>query len=222
MCAALGRAHEFFLALKKAGLNDEIIKEVINSKDNEKAKKMLAAISAEPVKKDSTKNVQNEALILSYVFSFTVIPANTEKFVAKDNFIVDTSNNAKVKISYLGDNFNEWFLKKAEEPFPGSTIYGRELNKNSVNSPVLAELGGHEKAETTLTELYTAMKVQPNGEKGALLNNGFANIFYVRDINNILRAVYVLWDGDGWIVGACSVEGPDAWDAGFLVFSRNS
>ena len=38
----------------------------------------------------------------------------------------------------------------------------------------------------------------------------------------MLRAVYVRWRGDGWDVGAGSVENPGGWGDGYQVFSRNS
>lgn len=160
-------------------------------------------------------------ILSTIVCTFTVAPT-TEKFVAKDKFKVDTGKKAGVRTSFLGDNFKEWFLNKIEGPFPGSTVNGRKLEKNSVDGPILAELGGSEVAETTLTELYAAMEAQPNGESGDLLNNGWANIFYIRDINGTLRAVDVYWLGDGWFVFAHSVEDPSEWNADRQVFSRNS
>jgi len=160
--------------------------------------------------------------ILGEIVTTVTIPATTEKFVAKDKFKVDISREAKVKIAYVGKNFKELFLEKIEEPSPGSTVYGRKLNKNSVDGPIIAELGGQEKAETTLSEVSTMMERQANGEAGGLLNNGYANIFYVPDITGTLRAVRVSWDGYGWSVDAGSVEDPDEWYTGDLVFSRNS
>ncbi len=44
MCAFIGKTHEFLLALEKAGFTDELIQEIINSKDNELAIKMYAAV----------------------------------------------------------------------------------------------------------------------------------------------------------------------------------
>ncbi|MHB8903723.1 MAG: hypothetical protein ACYC40_01285 [Patescibacteria group bacterium] len=166
--------------------------------------------------------IQTVTSILSAIISTFVVSATTIKFVAKGKFVVNTSKKAEVKISFLGDNFINWFLGKTEDPFVGSTVYGRKLNKGSVDGPILAELGGQEKAETTLTEIYAMMGRQPNGESGELLNNGYANIFYVRDIDSILRAVRVRWSGDGWSVRAYSVEFPHDWLAGSCVFSRNS
>ena len=165
---------------------------------------------------------QTIVALLGEIIATAVIPATTEKFITKDKFKVDTSKKAKVNISYLGDNFKSWFLGKVENPFPGSTLYGRQLNQNSVDGPILAELGGQEKAETSLNEIYAMMESQPNGESGDLLNNGWANIFYVMDISGTLRAVSVYWNDDGWHVYASSVEGPGEWNAGGRVFSRNS
>lgn len=170
----------------------------------------------------TTKQAQIVATILSEIIATATIPATTTKFVAKDKFVVDISEESRVKISRLGNNFKEWFLGKCEDPFSGGTVYGRKINKGSVDGPILTELGGQEKAETTLTETYAMMSAQPNGKSGDLLNNGFANVFYVRDINNTLRAVRLNWDGDGWIVDAHSVKDPIDWHVRYRVFCRNS
>ncbi len=94
--------------------------------------------------------------------------------------------------------------------------------KNSFDGPIIAELGGEAKAETTLTEIYDLMDRQSEGREGVLLNNGWANIFYVKDLAGVLRAVGVRWDDAGWRVFADSVEDPTEWYAGRQVFSRNS
>lgn len=160
--------------------------------------------------------------ILSPVVSAVTVPATTKEFVAKDKFVVDTSQGAKVKISYFDDDFKTWFLEKIEETFSGSTIFGRQLKKNSLDGPILTELGGERVAETSLAELYAAMATQPNGEDGALLNNCRANIFYVPDITGTLRAVLVYWDDGGWRVDAYSVRRLFGWPADGRIFSRNS
>ncbi len=170
----------------------------------------------------SKTDVPPAPAILSEVISTVTLSATTEKFVAKDKFVVDTGKKAKVKISYVGDNFKAWFTEKTEEPFAGSTVYGRKLNRGSVDGPIISELGGQEKSETTLSEMYAMMERQANGEKSELLNNGYANIFYIRDITGTLRAVTVDWDGGGWYVEALSVGSPLGWFGGSQVFSRNS
>lgn len=189
----------------------------IGGADGELWRKRFAEALREGVKQ-TTKN------ILEFIGT-TVIPATTAQFVAKGKFVRNTGHKAKVKISYLGDNFTEWFLSgdsKTEDPISEQTLCSAKLKKSSVDAPIIAELGGEAKAETALTEVFSLMEKQPNGENGALLTNGYANIFYVRDQHGVLRAVRVGWDDGGWDVRAGSVEIPDMWHDGSRVFSRNS
>ena len=151
-------------------------------------------------------------------------------------------NNSSVKISYVGDNFKTWFYGKvevqpnADETEPGEGPYrtlgenGADksvlcyytLNRRSVDGPIIKELGGEDKVKTTLFHIAALMWKQPDGKQGALLTNGYANIFYVHDINGVLRAVRVRWYGRGWLVCACSVGFPDGWGAVCRVFSCDS
>jgi hypothetical protein len=83
-------------------------------------------------------------------------------------------------------------------------------------------LGGEAKVETTLTELWDMLKKQPKGEDGDLLINGYANIFYIKDAEGVLRAVLVHWFAAGWFVSADSVELSLEWSAGYRGFCCNS
>jgi hypothetical protein len=167
------------------------------------------------------------------------IAATMEPFVARTRFVVNTKKDAAVKISCLGDNFKAWFLGKTEAPFAGSTLKYGKLSRRSVDGPIITDLGGNEKAASSLAEPFALMAQQPNGEDGALLNNGWANIFYVEDevrtpedeafayVNVagkkvVLRTVYVYWYGDGWSVHANPVSNPLEWNDDDQVFSRDS
>lgn len=150
------------------------------------------------------------------------ISATTKKFVVKERFVLSIGSDVAVKISYLGDNFKAWFSEKTEEPFAGSTIQSFKLRQSSLDQPIITELGGEAKAETTLAEIYALMERQKNGEHGILLANGWANIFYVRDASGVLRAVRVYWCDGGWDVDAYSTSDPRGWSGGLRVFSRNS
>ena len=157
--------------------------------------------------------------------STVVVSATTSKFVAKTAFVVNTKRNAPVKISGVWDNFTAWFLSgtgKTEDPITEQALRYHKLRQASVDGPIIQELGGEAKAETTLSEMFSLMEKQKNGEDGVLLNNGWVNIFYIRDQNGVLRAVRVFWDGGGWSVNAHSVEDQSRWDGGDQVFSRNS
>lgn len=70
--------------------------------------------------------------------------------------------------------------------------------------------------EVTLNHVAWAIKNDKN-----LLTNENANIFYVKDKNDICHAVFVRWDGFGWRVYAYPVGSSVPWGGGYRVFSRN-
>lgn len=151
-----------------------------------------------------------------------MVPATTGKFVAKDHFVVNTAADAPVKIAWIGDDFKRWFSGKIEEPFAGGMLRYHTLRTSSVDAPIIQELGGEAKAETTLTEFYALLKQQRNGKDGVLLMNGYANVFYIRDARGVLRAVFANWYDVGWDVNTNSVTYPHEWRDGSQFFSRNS
>lgn len=154
-----------------------------------------------------------------------VVSATTEVFVATKKFVVGKTPAASVKISFLGVNFRNWFLQgdgKFEAPIGEQTLRYAKLCQRSVDTPIIEELGGEAKVETTLTELFALMLKQRSGEVGVLLNNGWANIFYIKDQAGVLRTVYVGWIDDGWYVDADSTSYPRQWLGGYQVFSRCS
>jgi len=101
----------------------------------------------------------------------------------------------KESSSPVGDNFKEWFLDKVEQPMGESTLNYGKLSHSSVDGPIIEELGGKEKAETTLTELFALMEMQRDGDGKS---------------------------GGGWYVSAYPVTDPYAWDGEYRVFSRDS
>jgi hypothetical protein len=196
--------------------------------DNGEALRIILLDALTRAKLDRTlaalgKKTEPEPVPLLQFLAGTITVASTAKlFNVREHFIINTEKSAAVKIPWIGDNFKEWFLGKTEAPFPGSILNRAELSRSSVDGPIIKEIGGDEKAETTLTEVFSLMLQQPNGENGTLLTNRYANIFYVKDVNGVLRAVGVHWYSDGWHVYALSVARPVAWRAGGQVFSRNS
>ncbi len=163
----------------------------------------------------AVKNRQ-ESVGLFKKLETVVVPHSTEEFIVRNKFIVNTGDDADVKISGLGDYFCECFLGKTEESTAkDSAIDFNELLKASVDGPIIEGLGEKEKVPTTLREVYFLMK------HGKLDKNKWY-IFYIPDVNGILRAVDVHWDGGGWDVCADSVGIPSEWGAGGVVASRNS
>jgi hypothetical protein len=166
------------------------------------------------VVKNTTEKAKEK--LLEFVASFKV--AGAEKFVAKQHFKKDTSDTAIVKISWLGDDFKTNFLGLTEENVPEADLKVQKLLKGSRDPGIIVELGDN--YTVSLAHVWNAMALQPKGEDGNLLTNGWANIFYVADVNGVVWAVCVGWYGAGWYVHAYSVEHPDGWDADFQVLSR--
>jgi hypothetical protein len=195
---------------------------VISDKELEKWNGCKTDFLAKYIAEHFSKFPEPEVEPLIQFTDTVTIPACPERFVARDHFIVDTSKKAKVKISYLGDNFKEKFLDKIEQPRQETTLRYGKLLKSSVDEPIIAETGGAEKAETMFAETFALMEKQANGEAGVLLANGYANIFYIRDSAGVLWTVNVSWIDDGWDVYTYSVSNPPGWNAGNQVFARNS
>jgi hypothetical protein len=151
-----------------------------------------------------------------------VVSVSTKPFVARDHFVVNISQNAPIIISSIGGNFRRWFLNKIEEPFATNVLRGSKLCKASKDGPIIAELGGEKEALTTLTEIFGCMELQAGGKRKPLLTNGYANIFYVRDADNMLRVVCILWRNGGWSVNAWAIDASSKWSADSFVFFRIS
>ncbi len=85
-----------------------------------------------------------------------------------------------------------------------------------IEDPVIGMGPSHLFGETVLCGVIAGLIArQPKGEEGALLNNGYANLFYLGSC-----VVDVGWGSGGreWGVNAWR-RGDDGWDAGGQVFS---
>lgn len=169
--------------------------------------------------KESVEKVTDAGSVLGAIVSTTIVQHSDKKFVVKDNFKVGLNEEAQVEISHLGVNFKKWFLEKEEEPNPNpnGTIYGCLLRKNSADNSILSELGGEEKAQVTLAEIFALMKNRNRNKN--LVGDGLANIFYAPDVKGITRAIDVFThDNKTWQVAAFPTKGSDKWSADTKVF----
>jgi hypothetical protein len=133
------------------------------------------------------------------------------KFVAREHF-------TEPKF-WLSDSFKVWMLPKVEKGVKPSTLTYGKLMKSAKDAVIILALGGEEKAESSLVKIFHLTSLQPNGEEGTLLTNGWVNIFFVKDAKGILRTVRAYWSDGEWRLGAGPT--PDKWRAGYRVFSRN-
>lgn len=219
----VGQAQELKLAFRKHGWTNAEIKRL--SEGDLLAQVLMvmrgqAVITTVTANEKTEKEVETVTPLLDLVTTIT-IPAQTKPFIVRDHFKADTSEDAVVQIAYLGNNFKTWFLDKTEVSRSATTLCCRKLLRNSFDAPIIAELGGKEKAQTSLSELLELLKKQPRGQKGTLLTNGYANIFYILDNKGVLRAVRADRGDNGWYVDTRSVAYPRGWHDSGQVFSRN-
>lgn len=130
---------------------------------------------------------------------------------------------------WVSDEFTRRILAEQTTTMPYRGLDGvtsNNLSRNMSDTEIINELlGGMDEVRShafTLDQVAAKIDLQPNGEDGDLLNNGFANIFYVL-VNEVLFAVSVYWDsGDRrWDVHGWLLDGYGDWRAGRQVF-RNT
>jgi hypothetical protein len=156
-----------------------------------------------------------------FTFSGTFKTPGAKEFIAKQKFVVEISENARVCISYLGDNFKKHLLNKVERDIAARNLKLSKLKRSQHDLPMsdeepgaIAGLGGLTKAETTLYEFYETL-----AHKQAIGDLSWT-IGYVRDDNDVLWAVNADWGGGGWVVEANSVTFPRSWLGGTEFVSR--
>ena len=147
--------------------------------------------------------------------STSAIPGN-ESFVASEHFREDLAPTAPVKISWLGATFARRFAVKVETA-DDTSLQPHVLNKPANSAQILAQLGG--RAESRLADVWCLLKLQANGENGALQTDSAPNIFFVRDGTGDLGVVDALWGGAGWEIGASPVGNQRSWATGTRVFA---
>jgi hypothetical protein len=140
------------------------------------------------------------------------------KFIASQRFRQDMSPAAEVRISWLGATFMRRFAAKTEDDTTEVTLQIYALSKASGGNQIIAELQGRH--ETRLAEVWCFLKLQANGEDGALQTGAVPNIFFVRDAAGELGAVDAIWGGAGWEIGASPLGGQRQWPSGSRVISR--
>jgi hypothetical protein len=157
---------------------------------------------------------QNEGAPLLEQVETVTISATSERFEAKERFEKPTG----IKFATVWTEFKKHFYGRVEEPIPESLLRKYRLLRIAPDAPIIAELGGPGKVEGSLAALYCLIRRQGRGEAGILQTNGYANIFYLRDVKGVLCAVRLGWDGEGWVIDAISVEDPLAWNGKHEIF----
>lgn len=159
-----------------------------------------------------------------FIFIDTVTIGATEvPFIACDRIFVNTAQSATTKICHLGFDFKPWFREKVEPPFGGSKLCYSQLSRpRTLDCDIITALGGEDKAETSLTEICLLMEAQRfDDQNGPLLADGWGNVFFVRDVNDVLRTIWVArYGNDGWRIHTENVDNPFLKTSGFRIFYR--
>lgn len=128
---------------------------------------------------------------------------------------------------YVWDGFRDRILAATKEvqAVPAVEIKSFDLSKDANDAEIRGKLPQDhifEDVSTFCALLAGMIEGQPNGKKGDLLANGYANIFYVCGESGAVFAVDVRWVSDyrKWRVGVSPLF-DDRWGAGDRAFSRN-
>ncbi|MDA9505548.1 hypothetical protein XI09_12955 [Bradyrhizobium sp. CCBAU 11386] len=142
-----------------------------------------------------------------------------EAFVAQEHYKEDIAPTAQVRISWLGATFVRRYVVKVEtEGEPSLQPYTLRSPSSAVD--ISRELGARD--ETTLANVWCLLRLQANGESGALQTTSTPNIFFVRDAMGDVGVVDVLWGGAGWEIGASPIGNQRTWPPGTRVFSHGA
>jgi hypothetical protein len=89
----------------------------------------------------------------------------SKEFVAEKRFVVDTSENARVRISWLGSNLKANFLRKTEENIAESELKLRKLRIASLDAPIIVELAAKRKPRSACA---SSTKPSPTSKRPAI------------------------------------------------------
>jgi hypothetical protein len=225
----VGREYtEFELAVLSA-LPSDISPDIADGwcKNSDALAKALREALFPPDKPATASAAKPNPQVLRFIDEIT-LPARTEQFVPRANYVVNTKRDSHVKICYIDPDFTAWFGDKIEEPTAGTTLRCHAFNRPSMFVPAMKEVeGAGFVTETMPSQLFSMLEQQPDGPKsklGLLRTNGYANLFKMIDVNGNARLVLVFWHDEcvGWSVRARGALDSDRWSGEHRFFSSSS
>lgn len=132
---------------------------------------------------------------------------------------------AEVPIGWMNDDAQRIVKDLVETNVAAVALRRHKLLRDSVDEPIIAELGGGDDITLITTrwaQMCEMMRAQAHGEEGDLRVNGYLNIFYIPDKDGTVWAADCRWRSGlgGWGVGAYPVTCPYTWFVGNVVVSR--
>ena len=196
-------------ALAQVPLDKEGAQQVIERGDVLKSEIERVTINA--LKKlGSRYPVLAETTLLKPVTKATV-PARTKPFNAAEFYQTGGPG------LYVYDTFADRLdvnARQTVDSAPERPYVASLLKVNAYDTGIRKELP--EIHLSTLEDIAGFIEAQPGGKSGLLLNNGYANIFYVEGRNGEVFAVLVDWFSDDrkWGVSGWELGGRSSWRAG--------
>ncbi len=145
-----------------------------------------------------------------------IVPARTEHFNAsafyqtRTGLYVDNSFADRLDLSA-----RQTVNSAPERPYVVLILKERAYDKD-----IYKELPAETRL-STMEDIASLIEAQPNGKLGLLLNNGYANIFYVKEKNGKVFIMSVSWDSDDryWSIcgGRLDNRGGSCWFPGIQI-----
>jgi hypothetical protein len=155
---------------------------------------------------------------LLYFLQVVIIVASNSVFSPKENFVVNSKDNTKVKIAQINENFFDGFLGFYEGPEEKHFLRAYSSGESLHYVDIIDEFNGLD-IESSLFDIWTLLSLQPQGEKGDLSLLA-ENVFYVKDVEEKTQAVLVRWSIFGWNIRSFSLDRGERLEKGSQIFIR--
>ncbi len=150
----------------------------------------------------------------------TVAVEATTLFVVRDFFKMGDNGQTKI---WMSDAFKEKVLAFASNTASSGEVRldKLELTESMNDSQIIVELGSPTpfSIDGFLSHAKGLILKQPEGEKGDLLTNGYANIFYVTGNDGRTLTVFAYWRDEQWKFHCYGFDEYGIWNAEHCVFS---
>ncbi|MFA6081855.1 MAG: hypothetical protein WC773_00355 [Patescibacteria group bacterium] len=195
----VGQANELKLAFRRCGWTNEEIKKLSEGDT-------LVGVR-QVIRGEATIQAVEASKLLEDVGTYGVDVVT--EFDAETELV-----EGKHGISWASEEFKKFIAGKIETNVPAARLRVSKLLRQSVDGPIIAELGGEATVETFLAWLSQLLGKLPHGRY----------LFYVKDAQGRLWVVHCLWYSSysGWCLNVDSVAKLFQWTVGNQFLSRDS
>lgn len=110
-----------------------------------------------------------------------------------------------------GEEMKFHFMGLVEKDVSARKLQEFELQKHSLDDPIISMVGGKEKATITFAHAHQYLKTA---------DRIFHYLFYIDDIEGQCVGVYAYWTVEGWDFYACPLWVPFGWHRGVRILAE--